>query len=115
MLLAERIERVRSDVRAARAAAAKLRKTNPSAAARIDAIAGAPASEDSGGSAARSDLTSLRYDAGLLEELEDSVESSDARPTNGELSAWAALEPHVARTLATWNALRRVLPTPSGV
>jgi photosystem II stability/assembly factor-like uncharacterized protein len=111
MLLAQHIERVRNAVASAVTEAARLRRAYPPAASRIDAIAGAPAAGAFGspGALISPDVTSLSYDAHLLGDLEDSVESADERPTSNERSAWAALEPRVSRTLAVWDALRRSL------
>jgi hypothetical protein len=114
MRLAQRIALVRDDVRASLAEAEQLRRADPSAASRIDAVAGAPQPDFPGSArfSASPDITSLRYDAHLLEELEDSVESADQRPTNNERSAWAALERRVTKMLAAWKGLRRSLPAP---
>jgi photosystem II stability/assembly factor-like uncharacterized protein len=110
MLLAQRIERVRNAVLAALAEAVELRRANPSAVSRIDAVAGALPSGSFGFLRSSSDITSLAYDAYLLGELEDSVESADDRPTGNERSAWASLEPRVSKMLAAWKVLRRSLP-----
>jgi photosystem II stability/assembly factor-like uncharacterized protein len=91
--LAMRIARAGASVHAALSDAVKLREANSSAAARIDAVTG-----------------SLHSEAGLLDELEGSVESADTRPTNQEQTAWAALAPRASKTLAAWTALRRSLP-----
>jgi photosystem II stability/assembly factor-like uncharacterized protein len=92
--------------------AAALRAALPSAKARIDAVAGAPRSadpDDSTGSAASPDTTSLRYESRLLAELEGSIESADARPTANEYAAWTELAATTERKLATWKTLRGTL------
>jgi photosystem II stability/assembly factor-like uncharacterized protein len=83
--LAERIDRADRAVTAALAEAKRL------------GIAQGTSARDATGT------FSLRTAKRLLRELEDSVESADARPTASEKTAWAALSPRVARALAAWR------------
>jgi photosystem II stability/assembly factor-like uncharacterized protein len=106
--LAVAIDDLRSRARAVLADASKRRAAGTLPAAQIDAIVGAAASsdpDDSTGSAQSRDTTSLRYDARLLGELEDSVESADATPTATERAAWRRLSTVTARNIRAWMAL----------
>jgi photosystem II stability/assembly factor-like uncharacterized protein len=110
--LALHVEALGKRVAHARADAKALREANPAAAARIDAIVGAPHardpddSTDAGGAVPSA---TLRTDASLLAELEASIESADARPTANERGAWIALAARTERSLAAFDALRRSL------
>jgi hypothetical protein len=112
-VLARAVSDLTARVGAALKEAATLRAADPAAKARIDAVAGAPRSadpDDSTGSAASPDMTSLRYAGRLLAELEGSIESADARPTANEYAAWTELAATTERKLAAWKALRKTLP-----
>jgi hypothetical protein len=109
MNLALQIVRLRATVGEAIARADKLRAANPSKAAALDAIVGAPrhaSPDDSMGSATTADTTSLRYRARLLDALEASVESADAAPTHNEETAFAALAQTTHRALRAVDAIR---------
>jgi hypothetical protein len=112
-VLARAVAGLEDRVGAALREAATLRAAHPAAKAQIDAVAGKPHvadPDDSTGSAASPDTSSLRYDGRLLAELEGSIESADARPTANEYGAWAALAATTERKLATWKTLRGTLP-----
>ncbi len=47
--------------------------------------------------------TSLRDEGRLLEELEGSIESADARPTRNEREAWKNLQKQTRQTLSQWQ------------
>jgi hypothetical protein len=117
-VLARAVTGLGDRVSAALREAALLRAADPAAKAQIDAVAGEPHvadPDDSTGSAASPDTTSLRYDSRLLAELEGSIESADARPTANEYAAWTELAATTERKLAAWKTLRKTLPTlPAG-
>ena len=101
---ANQIENEIAIVKAGRERAQALVKTHPS----LKWVAGgAPGStpDDSVGKPAQ-DFTSLRYIWDALANLENAVESADARPTRDMYATFAELKSRAARGLAAVNAIR---------
>ncbi len=94
---------------AALAAAATLRKQQPALASGIDAIAGAPPSDDPDNSvgASQRTFTTLRYYAAVLTALRGAVESAPAAPTADTSNAWARLHVGAERALRSWASYAR--------
>ena len=82
-------------------AAAQIARARPNVdLAQIDALAGTPPGEG----LRAPQLSSLRYQAGLLADLFASIESADGAPTERERTAWRTLDPAARHALAAWRA-----------
>ena len=102
--LASAVDALSGRVAAAVTASSALRKAPGADVARIDAIVGAPP-QGFNPFAPPPSLTTLRYAASLLDELQSAIESADAAPTLDQRAAWVALRASVTRRLAEWDAL----------
>jgi hypothetical protein len=107
--LAREIDVLLARLQSAVAESVEARKKPGANLARIDTIAGAPASADprnSVGTPATA-FTTLRWYASALGDLFDSIESADAAPTSAERSAWTAVRARAERALRAWAVVAK--------
>jgi len=105
--LARNVDALLARVQAAIDEAGRARAKTGANVARIDAIAGKPPAEDPRNSVGSppSRFTTLRWYAGALGDLFDSVESADTAPTPAERTRWIKLRAETEVALRAWKAL----------
>ncbi len=106
--LAREIDALLARVQAAIDEAASARAKPGANVARIDALAGPPPAEsprNSVGSPPKS-FTTLRWYAGALGDLFDSVESADTAPTPNERASWPGLRTDAEAALQRWSTFK---------
>jgi photosystem II stability/assembly factor-like uncharacterized protein len=107
--LAREIDAQLARIQAAVKQSDEARKKPGADVAQIDALAGAPPSNDPRNSVGTpaTTFTTLRWYAGALSDLYDSVESADAAPTPDQRTTWTTLRSSAERTLQRWNAVAK--------
>ncbi|MDQ6943523.1 MAG: hypothetical protein M3169_13555, partial [Candidatus Eremiobacteraeota bacterium] len=101
--LAHDVDALLARVQLGLAQAAAARKTPGVDIAKINAIAGTPASFG----APATSFKTLSWYASALSDLLGSIESADTAPTADERAAWASLRPKSEAALLAWNAFAK--------